>query len=99
MACSRREAIQAAARNGIGALTFAFVDPAEARQWVDEYYRVFKAKCVPIGHTVNAERRHDHRLLGPSTTATRPFAGAPKASASSAMRWATTTSSAITSRG
>ena len=53
MACSSREAIRLAARNGIGALTFAFVDPAEARQWVDEYYRVFKEECVPIGHAVN----------------------------------------------
>jgi hypothetical protein len=35
-------------------LTFAFVDPAEARQWVDDYYRILKAKCVPIGHAVNA---------------------------------------------
>ena len=53
MACSSREAIRLAARNGIGALTFAFVDPAEAREWVDEYYRVFKEECVPIGHAVN----------------------------------------------
>ena len=53
MACSSREAIRLAARNGIGALTFAFVDPAEAKQWVDEYYRVFKEECVPIGHAVN----------------------------------------------
>ena len=53
MACSSREAIRLAAQNGIGALTFAFVDPAEAKQWVDEYYRVFKEDCVPIGHAVN----------------------------------------------
>ena len=53
MACSSREAIRLAARNGIGALTFAFVDPAEAKQWVDEYYRVFKEECVPVGHAVN----------------------------------------------
>src|SRR5258705_2927366 len=42
-----------AARYGIGALTFAFVDPREARQWVDDYYRIFKEECVPIGHAVN----------------------------------------------
>ncbi len=29
------------------------VDPAEARQWVDDYYRIFKEECVPIGHAVN----------------------------------------------
>ena len=53
VACSNRETIKLAARLGIGALTFAFVDPAEARQWVDDYYRIFKEECVPIGHSVN----------------------------------------------
>ena len=44
-----------AARLGIGALTFAFVDPLEAKHWVDEYYSIIKSdECVPIGHTVNA---------------------------------------------
>jgi len=55
VACSQRETIRMAARLGIGALTFAFVDPAEARSWVDEYYSIIKSEaCVPIGHTVNA---------------------------------------------
>ena len=53
VACSNRETIKLAARLGIGALTFAFVDPAEATQWVDDYYRIFKEECVPIGHAVN----------------------------------------------
>ena len=53
VACSNRETIKMAARCGIGALTFAFVDPREARQWVDDYYRIFKEECVPIGHAVN----------------------------------------------
>jgi alkanesulfonate monooxygenase SsuD/methylene tetrahydromethanopterin reductase-like flavin-dependent oxidoreductase (luciferase family) len=53
VACSNRETIKLAARLGIGALTFAFVDPAEAKHWVDDYYRIFKAECVPIGHAVN----------------------------------------------
>ncbi len=53
VACSNRETIKLAARLGIGALTFAFVDPAEARQWDDDYYRIFKEECVPIGHAVN----------------------------------------------
>jgi len=53
VACSNRETIKLAARLGIGALTFAFVDPAEARQWVDDYYRIFKEECVPVGHAVN----------------------------------------------
>jgi alkanesulfonate monooxygenase SsuD/methylene tetrahydromethanopterin reductase-like flavin-dependent oxidoreductase (luciferase family) len=54
VACSNRETIKLAARLGIGALTFAFVDPAEARQWVDDYYRIIREECVPIGHAVNA---------------------------------------------
>jgi alkanesulfonate monooxygenase SsuD/methylene tetrahydromethanopterin reductase-like flavin-dependent oxidoreductase (luciferase family) len=54
VACSNRETIKLAARLGVGALTFAFVDPAEARQWVDDYYRILKEECVPIGHAVNA---------------------------------------------
>ena len=53
VACSNRETIKLAARLGIGALTFAFVDPAEAKQWVDDYYRILKEECVPIGHAVN----------------------------------------------
>ena len=54
VACSSRETIKLAARLGIGALTFAFVDPAEAKQWVEDYYRILKTECVPIGHAVNA---------------------------------------------
>jgi alkanesulfonate monooxygenase SsuD/methylene tetrahydromethanopterin reductase-like flavin-dependent oxidoreductase (luciferase family) len=53
VACSNRETIHLAAQLGIGALTFAFIDPAEARQWVDDYYETFKRECVPIGHAVN----------------------------------------------
>ena len=54
VACSQRETIRMAARLGIGALTFAFVDPLEAQSWVDEYYSIIKSDaCVPIGHTVN----------------------------------------------
>lgn len=55
VACSNRETIKLAARCGIGALTFAFVDPEEAKKWVDDYYSIIKSEeCVPIGHTVNA---------------------------------------------
>lgn len=55
VACSKRETIHLAARCGIGALTFAFVDPAEAVKWVGEYYDIIKSDaCVPIGHAVNA---------------------------------------------
>lgn len=53
MACAGRETIREAARCGVGALTFAFVDADEARHWVEEYYRTFREECVPIGHAVN----------------------------------------------
>src|SRR5690606_22060389 len=53
VACSNRETIKLAARLGLGALTFSFVDSSEAKQWVDDYYRIFKEECVPIGHAVN----------------------------------------------
>ena len=54
VACSNRDTIHLAAQLGIGALTFAFIDPDEARHWVDDYYETLKTECVPIGHTVNA---------------------------------------------
>jgi hypothetical protein len=54
VACSNRDTIHLAARLGLGALTFAFVDTAEARKWVEDYYRILETECVPIGHTVNA---------------------------------------------
>jgi alkanesulfonate monooxygenase SsuD/methylene tetrahydromethanopterin reductase-like flavin-dependent oxidoreductase (luciferase family) len=54
VACSNRETIHLAAQLGLGALTFAFIDPVEAKQWVDDYYETLKRECVPIGHAVNA---------------------------------------------
>ncbi len=53
VACSNRETIHLAAQLGIGALTFAFIDPAEARHWVADYYETFERECVPIGRAVN----------------------------------------------
>jgi alkanesulfonate monooxygenase SsuD/methylene tetrahydromethanopterin reductase-like flavin-dependent oxidoreductase (luciferase family) len=53
VACSNRNTILEAARLGIGALTFAFIDQNEARQWVRDYYDTFERECVPIGHAVN----------------------------------------------
>lgn len=53
VACSNRETIKMAARLGIGALTFSFVDPKEAKSWVDEYYHLIKTQCTPIGHAIN----------------------------------------------
>ncbi|MGZ3412154.1 MAG: LLM class flavin-dependent oxidoreductase, partial [Xanthobacteraceae bacterium] len=55
MACSRRESIHKAARNGAGALAFAFVEPEQAAKWVAEYYDIIRSEeCVPIGWSVNA---------------------------------------------
>ncbi len=55
LACTNRDTIKVAARNGMGALAFSFVDPDEARTWVETYYDIVKSEeCVPIGHTVNA---------------------------------------------
>src|SRR5215204_5165669 len=53
VACSRRETIQFAARNGIGALSFSFVEPEDAGQWVEEYYALIESdECVPVGFNV-----------------------------------------------
>lgn len=55
MACTNRDTIRVAARNGLGALAFAFVDPGEARAWSSVYYDTIRSEeCVPIGHAVNA---------------------------------------------
>jgi alkanesulfonate monooxygenase SsuD/methylene tetrahydromethanopterin reductase-like flavin-dependent oxidoreductase (luciferase family) len=54
VACSKRETIHRAARAGLGALTFAFLEPALAAKWVQEYYDIIRSsECVPIGHSVN----------------------------------------------
>ena len=54
LACSRRETIHLAAQHGIGALSFAFIDPEEARHWIDDYYATLANECVPLGDAVNA---------------------------------------------
>jgi alkanesulfonate monooxygenase SsuD/methylene tetrahydromethanopterin reductase-like flavin-dependent oxidoreductase (luciferase family) len=53
LACSTRQTIHLAAKLGLGALTFSFVDPSEAAHWVSDYYETFKRECVPIGQSVN----------------------------------------------
>ena len=55
LACTNRKTIETAARNGLGALAFTFVDPEEAKAWSDIYYGIIRSEeCVPIGHRVNA---------------------------------------------
>src|SRR6476646_2732626 len=46
VACSRRDTIHLAAQKGIGALTFAFIDPEEARSWLDDYHRTLENEGV-----------------------------------------------------
>jgi alkanesulfonate monooxygenase SsuD/methylene tetrahydromethanopterin reductase-like flavin-dependent oxidoreductase (luciferase family)/putative sterol carrier protein len=54
VACSRRDTILMAARKGLGALSFSFVEPEAAKEWVDEYYALIESEeCVPGGFAVN----------------------------------------------
>jgi alkanesulfonate monooxygenase SsuD/methylene tetrahydromethanopterin reductase-like flavin-dependent oxidoreductase (luciferase family) len=53
VACSQRETIRLAARLGIGALSFAFISPDEARFWVDDYYSTLARECEPVGYAIN----------------------------------------------
>jgi alkanesulfonate monooxygenase SsuD/methylene tetrahydromethanopterin reductase-like flavin-dependent oxidoreductase (luciferase family)/putative sterol carrier protein len=56
VACSRRETIRLAAEKGIGALSFSFVEPEEAKAWVDEYHAIIASeRCVPGGFAVNPQ--------------------------------------------
>ncbi len=55
VACSRRDTILLAAEKGIGALSFAFVEPEDAKQWVDDYETVLRDRCVPVGLSVNPQ--------------------------------------------
>jgi alkanesulfonate monooxygenase SsuD/methylene tetrahydromethanopterin reductase-like flavin-dependent oxidoreductase (luciferase family) len=55
VACSRRDTILLAAEKGIGALSFAFIEPEDARKWVDDYEEVLRTKCVPVGLAVNPQ--------------------------------------------
>ncbi|HVE68448.1 MAG TPA: LLM class flavin-dependent oxidoreductase [Solirubrobacteraceae bacterium] len=54
VACSRRDTIKLAAEKGMGALSFSFVEPEAAKEWVDEYYEILGSeRCVPAGFEVN----------------------------------------------
>jgi len=55
VACSRRDTILLAAEKGIGALSFAFIEPDDARQWVADYEETLRTKCVPVGMAVNPQ--------------------------------------------
>ncbi len=54
VACSRRETIHMAATKGLGALSFSFIEPEEAKEFVDDYYEtIFSSECTPIGKSIN----------------------------------------------
>jgi alkanesulfonate monooxygenase SsuD/methylene tetrahydromethanopterin reductase-like flavin-dependent oxidoreductase (luciferase family) len=55
VACSRRDTILLAAEKGIGALTFAFIEPEDAKAWVDDYEATVRERCVPVGWDVNPQ--------------------------------------------
>ena len=53
-ACSQRDTILLAARKGLGALSFSFAEPEDAKEWVDGYYAMLTSEeCVPAGFAVN----------------------------------------------
>ncbi len=55
VACSRRDTILLAAEKGIGALSFAFIDPEEAAKWMADYEQTLAESCVPVGKAVNPQ--------------------------------------------
>lgn len=55
VACSSPETVETAARNGVGALSFAFMTTEETRERVSAYYKLLESdECVPVGKAVNA---------------------------------------------
>ena len=40
---------------GVGALTFSFVGPEQAKQYVDLYYETLEKECIPFGYAVNPQ--------------------------------------------
>jgi alkanesulfonate monooxygenase SsuD/methylene tetrahydromethanopterin reductase-like flavin-dependent oxidoreductase (luciferase family) len=55
VACSRRDTILLAAEKGIGALSFAFIEPDDARHWVADYEETLRTKCIPVGQAINPQ--------------------------------------------
>lgn len=53
VASSRRETTMVAARLGMGSLGFAFETPEEAQERVENYYRLVREECFPIGKAIN----------------------------------------------
>jgi alkanesulfonate monooxygenase SsuD/methylene tetrahydromethanopterin reductase-like flavin-dependent oxidoreductase (luciferase family) len=53
VASSRRETTMVGARLGMGSLGFAFETADEARERADEYFRLVREECFPIGAAIN----------------------------------------------
>src|SRR5438093_276481 len=53
VAASRRETTMVAARLGMGSLGFGFETPEELGERAEEYYRLVREECFPIGHAIN----------------------------------------------
>jgi alkanesulfonate monooxygenase SsuD/methylene tetrahydromethanopterin reductase-like flavin-dependent oxidoreductase (luciferase family) len=55
VACSNPQTAFTAARLGIGALGFDFMGPDETARRREEYYRIIREECTPIGDAINAQ--------------------------------------------
>jgi len=53
VAASRRETTMVAARLGIASLGFGFETPDELGERAQEYWRLVREECFPIGHAIN----------------------------------------------
>jgi alkanesulfonate monooxygenase SsuD/methylene tetrahydromethanopterin reductase-like flavin-dependent oxidoreductase (luciferase family) len=53
VAASRRETTMVAARLGMGSLGFGFETPEELGDRAQEYYRLVREECMPIGQAIN----------------------------------------------
>jgi alkanesulfonate monooxygenase SsuD/methylene tetrahydromethanopterin reductase-like flavin-dependent oxidoreductase (luciferase family) len=55
VACTQPSTVFSAARLGLGALGFDFTGPDETSRRREEYYRIIREECTPIGDAVNAQ--------------------------------------------
>ncbi|MGB2715286.1 MAG: LLM class flavin-dependent oxidoreductase [Vicinamibacterales bacterium] len=55
VACSNPHTVFTAAQMGLGALGFDFTGPEETGRRREEYYRIIREECEPVGDAVNAQ--------------------------------------------
>ena len=79
VAASRRETTMVAARFGMGSLGFGFETPEELGDRANEYYRLVREECMPIGQAINpALAALNTFMIGPSDEeALKRSAGGP----------------------